>query len=263
MKFDINFSLINANLNIMYKKPSALCLLFLCFFSCKNLDHMSLLKQRTYKVIKLNSNLEIDANWDKPQWKDVESLLINNFKGNIPSFRPIVYMKMMYDEANLYLIFKVKDKYVRCINTEINGDVWEDSCVEFFFAPNLEYSNNYFNLEINCGGTPLMFYNEPNKDYKPLPVELIKGIKIAHSLPVRIDSEIKENITWTLEYKLPLSIINKYLEFEEPKKGVIWKVNFHKIAENNSNPHYITWSPIGGEEPNFHQPEYFGNIEFN
>ena len=53
--------------------------------------------------------------------------------GTIPEFRPAVKAKMTYDDENLYVIFRVQDRYVRCITKDFNGPVWEDSCVEFFF----------------------------------------------------------------------------------------------------------------------------------
>ena len=97
---------------------------------------------------------------------------------------------------------------------------------------------------------------------KPLPPEVLKRIEIAHSLPEFIDPEIEELTIWTLEYKLPLELLKKYAAIDEPKKGTVWHGNFYKIAENNSNPHYITWSKIGGVKPDFHQPEFFGKLEF-
>jgi hypothetical protein len=33
------------------------------------------------------------------------------------------------------------------------GDVWTDSCVEFFFTPGPDLDDGYFNIEANCGGT--------------------------------------------------------------------------------------------------------------
>ena len=79
--------------------------------------------------------------------------------GEIPKFYPVVRAKMMYDRDNLYVIFRVEDRYVRCVTREFNGPVWDDSCVELFFSPDSGAPSKYFNLEINCGGTPLMYYN--------------------------------------------------------------------------------------------------------
>lgn len=170
---------------------------------------------------------------------------------------------MMYDDDNIYVIFHVEDQYVRCVAEGINDSVWEDSCVQFFFAPDTKLPEIYFNLEVNCGGTPLMHYNlVPRKDIKTLDVNDIKKIEIAHTLPVKIDPEITKPVTWTIEYKIPLAMISKYSKITYPKSGVIWRANFYKCAEKNSNPHFITWSKITNSVPDFHLPKFFGTLKF-
>jgi hypothetical protein len=207
--------------------------------------------------------MNIDADWNKPQWQHCNAVMIENYMGSIPKFRPTVQAKMMYDDENLYIIFSVRDRYVRCITKDINGPVWEDACVEFFFSPDTSFPERYFNLEINCGGTPLMHYNIiPGEDITMLAVNDIEMIEIAHSLPRIIDPEITEPVTWTIEYRIPLVLIQKYSNITRPEPGIIWKANFYKIAENSSNPHYLTWSFVDNIEPDFHLPQFFGLLRF-
>jgi hypothetical protein len=218
----------------------------------------------TYKVVMTKKPVKIDANWDKPVWKKTPVADIVNYMGKVPEFKPEAQVKMMYDKDNIYLIFKVKDKNVRCITNKINGPVWQDSAVEFFFSPDAGSPLLYFNLETNCGGTPLLNYNIiPRKESKKLTDDEIKQIEIAHSLPEIIDPEINEPVTWTLEYKIPLSLLEKYSKVTHPAKGVEWRANFYKIAENSTNPHYITWSKIENQKPNFHLPQFFGSLKFD
>ena len=220
-------------------------------------------KEQVYNVTRLKQPMKIDAAWDKPQWKNVQPVAITNYMGDIPGFKPEAQAKMMYDDENLYVIFHVVDRYVRCLTNKINGPVWEDGAVEFFFAPDPQKPLLYFNLETNCGGTALMHYNlVPRKESKALTEEEIKKVEIAHTLPSLIDPEMKEPVTWTLEYRIPLSILLKYSQVTRPASGVVWKANFYKIAENSSNPHYITWSVVEAEKPDFHRPEFFGKLIF-
>jgi hypothetical protein len=216
-----------------------------------------------YQVIRLKESMKIDGNWYKPQWEKVEAIDIINFMGKIPEFCPVAKAKMMYDDDNLYLIFRVQDRFVRCITNEHNGPVWEDSCVEFFFSPDSSLPLLYFNLEINCGGTPLMRYNLiPRKKFKTLEIEDIKTIEIFHSLPEIIDPEIAEPVTWTIEYRIPISLLEKYTMITHPKPGISWRANFYKVAENTSNPHYMTWSVVDNPVPDFHLPQFFGLLKF-
>ena len=217
----------------------------------------------SYSVPKLKKQLKIDANWDKKEWKKIAAADIVNYMGDIPEFKPEAQVKMAYDNNNIYLIFRVKDRNVRCITNTINGPVYKDSAVEFFFSPDPELPLLYFNLETNCGGTALFHYNViPRRDSKRLSEEEIRQIEIAHSLPEIIDPEIKESVTWTLEYRIPFTILEKYSKVIRPAKGVEWSANFYKIAENSSNPHYITWSKIDKSKPDFHVPQAFGKLIF-
>ncbi len=222
------------------------------------------MKDRTiYDISRSPNSLRINADWNKHQWQKIKPILVGNFMGSKPCFFPHVHSKMMYDNENLYIIFCVQDRYVRCITNEINGPVWEDACVEFFFSPDISFPERYFNLEVNCGGTPLMHYNIiPNMKIIPLEVKDIKMVEIAHSMPRLIDPEITEPVTWTVEYRIPVRMLEKYSRVIYPEPGISWKANFYKIAENSSNPHYLTWSEVQNPTPDFHLPQYFGVINF-
>jgi len=244
-------------------KAFSTCISVLFLITCSFASAQNIENTVSYKVTMLKKPVKIDANWDKPVWKKVKAVQISNYMGPLPEFKPEAEVKMVYDKDNIYLIFKVKDRNVRCITNKINGPVWQDSAVEFFFSPDMDSPLLYFNLETNCGGTPLLHYNViPRKESKRLSEDEIKQVEIAHSLPEIIDPEIKELVTWTLEYKIPLSLLEKYSKISRPAKGIVWKANFYKIAENSSNPHYITWSKIDKPKPDFHVPQAFGLLIF-
>ncbi|HEY5370903.1 MAG TPA: carbohydrate-binding family 9-like protein [Hanamia sp.] len=221
-------------------------------------------KVSIYNVYKLSKPMKIDGIWDKPQWKNIKAIDINNYMGEIPKYRPTAQAKMKYDNDNLYIIFRVRrDYYVSCLTQTLNGPVWEDAAVEFFFSPDSSLPQDYFNIEINCGGTPLMGYNSSSKRKSILlDTNDIRKIIIAHSLPHKIDSEIVGPLTWTVECKIPLSVLECCSEVTRPKSNVVWRANFYQIASSGSNPHYITWSFVDNIKPNFHLPEFFGKLRF-
>lgn len=210
-----------------------------------------------YDVYRLKKPLSPSDKWNESEWRKAKPVRIENHMGVLPPFVPITEVKMMYDDESIYLMFKVKDRFVRVLTTETNGPVWCDSAVEFFFAPDPNVPTDYFNLEINAGGTPLLGH----KGEKPT-VEDIKKIEIGHTLPKVVDPEITEAITWTISVRIPLDMISRYINMARPAPGVSWRANFYKIAEKNSNPHFLTWSEVISDKPNFHLPEFFGTIKF-
>ncbi len=218
---------------------------------------------RKYKVKYTCNNFPPDANWNKNEWRDIESISITNKLLIEPLFTPTTKIKLLYNKDYIYVIFKVEDKYIRSVYTEINSPVSKDSCVEFFFTPSNSKVTGYFNLETNAGGTRLIrFQKGYNIEKIMMDIEDIKSIEIAHSLPEIVKPEILTETTWTLEYRIPLKMLKSYSEITQPTKGVIWRANFYKTAGENSNPHYLSWNKIIHPDPNFHLPEFFGELEF-
>ena len=217
-----------------------------------------------YEVNRVDQPITIDAGWDKPAWQKVQPLELTYYMGDKPAHFPRVQAKVAYDAANLYVIFRVKDNYVRAVAQKHQDMVCRDSCVEFFFAPGTDVTKGYFNLETNCGGTMLMhFVTVPRKDNKPVSDELLDQIDIAHSQPKIVNPEVAEPTVWTLEYRLPLALAAHYLpNAPKPAPGVEWRANFFKCADQTSHPHWLTWSKVERPRPDFHVPEYFGTIVF-
>jgi hypothetical protein len=216
-----------------------------------------------YHVTKVKKAPVINAKWNKKPWKSVKPIDIVHYMGKVSEFQPKVQAKMTYDDNNVYVIFQVQDRFVKSIVTEYNGPVSTDSCVEFFFSPDTGLPLHYFNLEINAGGTPLMFYIEkamPNT--KRLTPEELQQIEIAHSMPEVVNPEITDPVTWTIEYRVPISLLQKYSNVTKPATGTVWKANFYKTGSRTSNPNYITWSVVDFPRPNFHLPQFFGTLIF-
>lgn len=216
-----------------------------------------------YIVKKATTVPVIDSAWDKNFWKEVTALRLNNFMGKRPEHFPEVQTKLCYDKHYLYVIFHVKDRYVRAVERNLQGMVCKDSCVEFFFTPGTDISIGYFNFEINCGGTFLFHFQKSRGcEVRNIFPEHCSVIKVAHSLPKIVEPEITEPTTWTVEYALPFEILPYYAPVIMPESGVIWKANFYKCGDATSHPHWLTWSRVEHPVPNFHLPAFFGTLEF-
>ncbi|MBT3198449.1 MAG: carbohydrate-binding family 9-like protein [Phycisphaerales bacterium] len=215
------------------------------------------------KAARLAEPPPINADWDKSCWRGVQAAMIGNYMGDRPAHFPKTQVKVACDEQAMYVIFCVEDQYVRAVAAEHQDDVYKDSCVEFFFAPNAESPGDYFNLEVNCGGTMLFQFHRPARgEHVEIPREALAQIEIASSLPRTIDPEIPDPVTWTVEYRLPLAILEEYCDVTRPSLGVAWRANFYKCADESSRPHWLTWAPVENPTPNFHLPEFFGLLEF-
>jgi hypothetical protein len=205
------------------------------------------------------------GDWNGPAWENVPHLELNCFRPEGSGHRPMAKAKLLYDSKQLKCIFQVQDQYVRCIHTEFQGPVYQDSCVEFFVQPKPDYG--YFNFEFNCGGTLLASYiTDPTrigtdlKEYAPLTRNEVEQIDIYHSLPRKVFPEIQQKVTWQIEVSIPFLLFEKYIGPLPDIQGNTWRANFYKCGDQTSHPHWASWSPV--TELNFHLPVCFGNICF-
>jgi len=217
----------------------------------------------TYEVTKFKHPPVIDADWEKEEWTKIVPLAIDNFMGDRPEHLPKVQAKIAYDSEAIYVIFRVEDQYVKAIHQNHQDPVYKDSCVEFFFSPEVSSDSGYFNLEMNCGGKMLFHHQSaPRVGNVNVSPEDIGKVQVAHSLPDLVDPEIQVPTTWTVEYRIPFSILQNYHSLTTPEPGTTWRANLFKCADGTSHPHWLTWAPIDFPRPNFHVPEYFGRLQF-
>ncbi len=215
------------------------------------------------KVTRQVSPPKGDAIWNESPWRDVPSELIQNHMGKRPDHFPKTEVKITYNNVAICVMFQVEDRYVRAVAAEHQDNVCGDSCVEFFFTPDSDVSKGYFNLEMNCGGTMLFHFQPmPGKDRIVIPKSECSKIRSAHSLPRIVDPEIEEPVTWTVEYRIPIALLERYCQVITPAPHAIWRANFYKCADNTSHPHWLTWSPVNSPTPDFHVPQSFGILEF-
>ncbi|MCU4177279.1 carbohydrate-binding family 9-like protein [Carboxylicivirga sp. N1Y90] len=181
-------------------------------------------------------------------------IMIDNWNYPIDSE---VHFDIAYDEGNIYLKYIVEESNVKAVYTNINEAVWEDSCVEFFISFGDE---KYYNFEFNCIGNVLVGYGPNRDERKAIDVELIKQIRVVPSLGKQKIEIVDIKTEWTLDIQIPLAAF----QFTDIKslKGLSTHCNFYKCGDKQVVPHFLSWNPIKAEQPNFHLPQYFGEVVF-
>jgi hypothetical protein len=218
-----------------------------------------------YVVSSTGSAPRLNANWADGVWAAAEVLEVAQFRSESSDHRPKTHARLLYDDAGIHGIFQVQDRFVRCVRTAYQSEVWKDSCAEFFVQP--KANGGYFNFEFNCGGAFLCFYivnpertDNGFKEYTRVPAEIGQTVQVRSSLPARIDPEIAEPITWTLQFFIPWTVFEHYVGPLGRHGDQVWRGNFFKCAEEVSHPHWATWSPV--DAFNFHLPRCFGTLRF-
>ncbi|MBU0476029.1 MAG: carbohydrate-binding family 9-like protein [Bacteroidetes bacterium] len=188
---------------------------------------------------------------------------LNNFMGDFPTHFPKAKFKLSYNEKSLLLRFDLQDNFVIANSENHFDNVWEDSCVELFFTPSTNNEDGYFNLEINCCGK-VYFQHQKSKrnQVKRMDINDIDKLNVKSSFSGSIKEEIVKPTNWFIECEIPFDILAKYSRIELPSIGVEWRANLYKCADASSHPHWLTWNKIDFPEPNFHLPEFFGELHF-
>ena len=215
--------------------------------------------KKKYTVIKKKNDFADFQN--EKLWDDVKSLIISDesYLWVNNGYKPKVTIKVFHTKKNIYLNFNVFEKKTTIKYTEFGGDIWKDSCVEFFINPFPHLSKEYFNIEINAMGVPLIGVRKYGEKPYYFKEEEVKDWEIIPSIKEAINGE-HGNDFWSLHLKIPKTFFeNHYEEKSDIKNGI---ANFYKCGDETEFEHYGAWNRIENPKPNFHLPHYFGELNF-
>lgn len=184
---------------------------------------------------------------------------INSVNWKKYPYRPTVSFRIAHSNNEIWLKYYVEEKNIMATVTDTNGAVHKDSCVEFFFDPLGD--GNYYNFEFNCIGTTHLAFGAGRSDRQFLAPETIEAyIGVQSSLGTKILTERTADHSWEMTVVIPAKILGHNPGIK--LKGLSAKGNFYKCGDATAAPHYLSWNPIRTENPDFHRPEFFGNLVF-
>ena len=168
-------------------------------------------------------------------------------------YAPEVGFHLAFSDKVLAVLFEVNENHVKAVTLENNGPVWEDSCVEFFIGN--PTGKGYFNFEMNCIGAVLAAKRKSKTDAQHFGPETMSQIRNFGSLKHEaIDCQQDGQSWWRVEL-IPFSVLG----LEEAPASL--RGNFYKCGDNCAQTHFLSWSEIKLPQPNFHCPDYFGEIQ--
>ena len=198
---------------------------------------------------------------DDQAWNRADVLSIDEYPWYTTGLKQDTTVAVLYDERAVYLLFVCEDKHIYAVETRPNGDVYKDSCVEFFIAFGPEGAATHLNFEANCCGTVHMGFGAGHGDRSLAPTEVLEAVSVKTSIPTPTKDESPADDGWWLAAAIPFAAISKMVGSDvAPKSGDTWRVNFYKCGNKTSHPHYGAWAPV--DVPNFHTPRCFGTLIF-
>ena len=178
-------------------------------------------------------------------------------------YAPFCSGRIARTQDALVVDFRVSGLDLRTRNTEDNGRQWEDSCVEVFIKDPVKA--DYYNFEINALGKVLACYGPTREGRARRPESEMKQIlRFGSRLPVTAGNDVIPGPTgdlqglqtWRVGVVIPFGLIG--LDPANLPHSI--RANFYKCGDKTAHPHYLSWSPIDTPKPDFHRPDFFGEL---
>lgn len=230
-------------------------------------------------------------------WQKTETGKIDNFPwlDSEADYQPVSEFKILYDVDYLYVLLLTQgedEKNPLAQVEEKQGPVHTDSCLEFFVAP-LEDSTLYFNFEANTKGYYKIAAGIARKNRYQLQESDLVDFEIEGFSSESIgELDIEDGYDWGVFLKIPRKLfddiaekllsetrttsVNETLETSNSKilktschattatsRNKTLRINAYKCGDETKQPHFACWSNILTENPDFHCPEYFGELIFS
>ncbi len=185
-------------------------------------------------------------------WKTLPKANIENIQW-VPVEGIRAFGQLAYDENFLYVRMEAVEEHILRRYTGDNDPVCTDSCLEFFFTPQKE-GDRYFNVEVNPNGACYFGFGKLRHQRFRI---LCKKVRELLNI-----STFETEQGWGVEYAIPVWFIQMFCPEFKLQPGLQLRCNFYKCAEDSVTPHFMTWSKVDQETPDFHQPKFFGDLIF-
>lgn len=188
---------------------------------------------------------------DKKDFSAANVAMVDNFQwreGHTPKTEArVIFVK----GEGFHVQLKSWETNLRITCKEYQGRVCEDSCMEFFFNFAPDTQDKYVNFETNPIGTINSSLGKGRRCRK-------KILEIWGELP-EVKGQVFDDY-WQVEYLLPMELLEKSFGTINTEKGAKYTGNFYKCGDKTDIEHYGMWSPVDLPEPDYHRPEFFGEL---
>lgn len=190
---------------------------------------------------------------NEPVWDEVceESLNFSNWDSKIhyDTFFKLCFIK----NKGIFLRMRTNETKLRAVNSGRDGNVWEDSCMEFFLCP-FSHREEYLNFEMNPNGAWLCQYGKGREGRVFL--------KTLTECEATVKTDVN-NDGWSLELFVPCELISEaFGEEYQPACGSV-KGNLYKCGDMTVVPHYDSFNEMTTLPPGFHNPDCFAEIKIS
>ena len=181
-----------------------------------------------------------------PDWSRIPAAELSPCRWS-PNPPPASRAQAAWSEETLWVRLESLSAPTRAENTEPDSAVWEDSCLEFFFSAD---GVTYINLEANARGALRASIGQDRRDRR-----LLRELDV----PLPEAETACGPDSWALTLAIPAALLERLLGVR-PASGLCLRGNFYSCGDKTPAPHYAAWNEVETASPDFHRPEFFGEL---
>ena len=198
---------------------------------------------------------------DVPAMLDAEGVQFvaidtNDWSADFP-YTPKAEFRIAHTGKSIVINYRVEEDTVRAVAAD-NGNVWEDSCCEFFSIP--AGDGVYYNIECNCAGQMLIGCGKERENRERATQEVLDTVKRWSTLGREPFEEKDAPRQWQMVLIVPVTAF--YNHHVSDLSGITIRANFYKCGDKLRKVHFLSWNPISLPKPDFHCPDFFGEVSF-
>lgn len=212
-----------------------------------------------YSILRAAAPIKVDGQLDEAAWFAAPHVGDFVFTWWKQGKKEQTRVKLLWDDAYLYLGIVCEDAHITARHTERDGKIPEDDCFEIMLAPNAATPHVYFNLEFNVLGGLLDNFRPDGPNKPRAPKWDAEGVLIAGKYAGTLNDDTDVDQHWQVEVAIPWRNFAKVAQQVPPVPGTVMNLNFNRHG-GKTNFQYSQWSRADTDKPSFHTPDRFGRV---
>ena len=219
----------------------------------------------TYQVLRTDQGIQVDGRLAETDWQQAAPMAFVMPWSDLQQEAPqSTTARLLWDDANLYIIYECVDPYLDSAVTAHDGPVYQEDAVEIFAAPNMAFPGNYFGYEMNINGALLdyiAFDGGPERTKAIHSAWQSEGVVIATTYDGTLNDHSDTDQSWVLEIAIPLANFRHLGAPIPPQDGDQWRAGLNRTKGYQGQ--FGLWSDTGTPVADFHRAHRFGILTFS
>jgi hypothetical protein len=171
-----------------------------------------------------------------------------------------VTVRSLWDDANVYFAFEVKDDQIGSTYTKRDDELWNQDCVELYLDGGAD-GKDYLEIQVSPANVVFdaLFTTRRTPEWQKAKAHDVPGLETAAMVQGTLNRHDDQDQGYVVEVAVPLASIPGFAPVP-PKAGDSLRVNFFRIDSRDGKVTGANaFGPAGGD---FHDLEKAGTLQF-